>query len=344
MALSPKQPNLPILTDSPRDTPTLSTSAAFPNLPPAPPSQLYGSTSPTANGAPNYSQVAQVGYNKSKTIRTAVLIGDDDENATPRVYRRGTASHSVFYHLPLDFANLDDFLGPLRQSYPRGIGRQLKTKTEKTHTAIELCLSNDDYCKQACRDAIQVGDQQFLATPAISADLKLFRVNLSGLPADDYDDIAKQLRKCLSPFGNVRETIHCNRDPATNRHQKVRMNDNPKSPIDSRPVIIPAVILKQAQQVALEKAEVTRKLEAQHIIEQQLKAEANRIASEQQATEDAFKASLLDDEDDDPAPIDLENNIETTYPLIIDHQPISPDVEMIEVDKEKETKKTKQQI
>ncbi|KAI9028909.1 hypothetical protein CLU79DRAFT_677535, partial [Phycomyces nitens] len=54
---------------------------------------------------------------------------------------------------------------------------------------------------------IEVGDQKFLATPAISADLKLFRVNLSGLPADDYEDIAIQLRDCLSPYGNVRETV-----------------------------------------------------------------------------------------------------------------------------------------
>ncbi|KAI9005170.1 hypothetical protein CLU79DRAFT_713243, partial [Phycomyces nitens] len=37
--------------------------------------------------------------------------------------------------------------------------------------------------------------------------LKLSRVNLSGLPADNYDDIADQLRKCLNPFGDVCEPV-----------------------------------------------------------------------------------------------------------------------------------------
>ncbi|KAL0086012.1 hypothetical protein F4703DRAFT_1708365, partial [Phycomyces blakesleeanus] len=122
---------------------------------------------------------------------------------TSRVYRQGTSSNSVFYHISSEFKDLDSFLGPLRQTYPRGIGLQLKTKMEKTHTAIELCLSNADYCKYACSNPIVVDNNEFLATSAISVDLKLFRVNLTGLPAKDYEDIAPQLQLCLSPYGNV---------------------------------------------------------------------------------------------------------------------------------------------
>ncbi|KAL0089868.1 hypothetical protein F4703DRAFT_1975307 [Phycomyces blakesleeanus] len=207
MYLSTKQPNLSVLTDSIRDIPATSTQKISHTLPLAALPLPYGSPSSITNSTPIYSQMAQVDYNKSKTICTAVLIEDNDENATPQVYRRGTTSHSVIYHLPSNFGDLDRFLGPLQQVYPRRIGRQLKTKTEKTHTAIELCLSNDIYCKQTGRGTIQVSDQQLLAIPAISADLKLFLVNLSGLPADDYDNIAAQLRKCLSPYGNVCETI-----------------------------------------------------------------------------------------------------------------------------------------
>ncbi|KAI9015295.1 hypothetical protein CLU79DRAFT_890015 [Phycomyces nitens] len=139
-------------------------------------------------------------------------------SATSPTPQLGASSHSPGHTHQLNLpsyahavqntnTDLDDFLGPLRQAYPRGIERQLKTKFKKTHTKIELCLSSDDYCKQTCREAIVVGDQRFLATPAISADLELFRVNLSGLPADNYDDIAAQLRKYLNPFGDVCETM-----------------------------------------------------------------------------------------------------------------------------------------
>ncbi|KAI9012594.1 hypothetical protein CLU79DRAFT_678698, partial [Phycomyces nitens] len=59
----------------------------------------------------------------------------------------------------------------------------------------------------ACSNPIVVDNNEFLATPAISVDLKLFRVNLTGLHAKYYEEIAAKLRQCLDPFGKVCETV-----------------------------------------------------------------------------------------------------------------------------------------
>ncbi|KAI9004835.1 hypothetical protein CLU79DRAFT_801585 [Phycomyces nitens] len=90
--------------------------------------------------------------------------------------------------------------------------------------------------------------------------------------------------------------IHCNRDPPTNRHKKLRTGDDTPNSADFRPILTQTNLYQRAHQAALAKERTL------------IQAEGEKIAAEERATAEAFPASLAQDKHEAAAARNLEES------------------------------------
>ncbi|OAD78103.1 CCHC-type zinc finger transcription factor [Phycomyces blakesleeanus NRRL 1555(-)] len=190
---------------------------ALPITPPDPlgdPPSTFGSPSPHST-TPSSPTTSQRTYLVAATLApTALLphqpriIYGDSIDGLPRIWRAGTAPHTVCYNAPLPTSPLHNaFWHALKSSAFADSIVKVTLPSRSAPTALEVQFLDAASCAIACVHPIFVSDQHFPACIAVAPGRKVYRVTLSRLPGVRYTDLVTGLQRCLAPFGIVREIV-----------------------------------------------------------------------------------------------------------------------------------------
>ncbi|OAD68211.1 hypothetical protein PHYBLDRAFT_173701 [Phycomyces blakesleeanus NRRL 1555(-)] len=178
------------------------------------PPSTFGSPSPHST-TPSSPTTSQRTYSVASTLApTALLphqphiIYGDSIDGLPRIWRAGTAPHTVFYNAPLPTSPLHNaFWHALKSSAFADSIVKGTLPSRSAPTALEVQFLDAASCAIACAHPISVSDQHFPVCIAVAPGRKVYRVTLSRLPGVRYPDLVTGLQWCLAPFGIVHEIV-----------------------------------------------------------------------------------------------------------------------------------------